>query len=441
MIYIEQNKNKGAAMMLFMLFFTFATSSMMFALGQNIFSDLADFNRLIQSRKAFNASEAITEDVVYRKVFGTFSIDASESLMLDGVTANAITTYDSPSDTFFINSNALVGETIRKSQAEMTVGSGSSFNYGLQAGNGGISLSNSSSIIGNVYSNGFIQGAGSAEIQGDAVSAGPTGIVSDIHITGSVFANTIDNVDADIDAHYNIDFGGSSWGGTAYSPVANQPMVDLPISDTEIQEWKDSVIDHGSVIESTDPECSSGTYTIDSSIATIGYLRIECNVIIKGNGTIVPINGPIWIEGNLDFTQGPELRVDPSSGRYSVQIMVDNPTNHLTSSKISINNSTDFEGSGDDRSYIMLMSFNESASLAGTEKAINVAQSANGDVIVYAADGLIDIGNNIDLREVTAYKINVSNGSSITYESGLASLLFTSGPGGGYVLDDWQQAE
>ena len=122
-----------------------------------------------------------------------------------------------------------------------------------------------------------------------------------------------------------------------------------------------------------------------------------------------------------------------------MQFIADNESNRTTSSKIEVRNATDFFGSGDDRSYVMLLSMNESAELGGTETAISVAQSANGDVLVYAGSGLINIGNNIDLREVTAYQIEVSNGSSITYESGLASLLFTSGPGGGYVIESWQQ--
>ncbi len=87
----------------------------------------------------------------------------------------------------------------------------------------------------------------------------------------------------------------------------------------------------------------------------------------------------------------------------------------------------------------MLLSMNRSALLGGTEKAIDIAQSANGSVLVYAGDGLVDIGNGVELTEVTGYKINVAQNADIIYESGLASLLFTAGPGGSYAVADWRQ--
>lgn len=435
----------GAAMLLFVLFFAFATSSMMFALNQSIFSDLSDFNNLTRSKQAILASESGVEDVVMRRVFGTYDVDTTEYLTLRDVTATTTTTYDSPNDIYTIEATAEKGAVVRKSQATMTVGAGSSFNYGLQAGNGGITLSNNSDIFGNIYSNGTVQGAGSAEVYGDIVSAGPSGLVADITATGSIFANTIDHINAGMDAHYNVQIGTNAQnpvGGTRFTPAANQPLVDLPITETTIDEWKQSILDYGTVITAADPLCSSGTYTIDTNV-TIGYLKVECNLDIKKTGasTIVTLDGPIWVQGNLSFTQGPTMRIDASLGRRSVQMIADNPSDRSNSGTIEVRNATTFSGSGDDRSYIMLLSQNEDAYLGGGNDAISVAQSANGDVIVYSNYGLITIGNNIDLREVTGYEIIVANGSSITYESGLANLLFTSGPGGGYTIEDWQQIE
>lgn len=445
MINLQQNKERGAAMMLFVLFFAFAASSMMFYLAQSIFSDLSDFSRLGQSKVAFITSESLTEDVVYRRVFGTMDIDNVETLSLNNTTAYSTTTYDSPSDVYTINTEAKFGKAVRKSEAIMSINGGSAFNYGLQAGVGGIALANSASIDGNVYANGAVIGAGSAIVYGDIVSAGPTGLIQTIEATGTVYANTIDHVEAGGDAHYNIQVGTDAQNpiaGTRYTPATNQPTSTFPISTTTIQEWKDVIDTYGTVIASTDPACSGGTYTLDIS-TTIGYLKVECDMDIKKTGpsTIITLDGPIWVEGNLSFTQGPTIQVAPSLGRTSVQMIADNPANRTTSSQIEIRNSTDFNGSGDSRSYIMLLSENESASLGGTEPAISVSQSANGSVIVYTNNGLVDIGNGIDLRAVTGYQIDVAQNSEIIYETGLASLLFSSGPGGGYTLEDWQQDE
>lgn len=437
------SKTRGAAMLFFVLFFAFASTIMMFALNGSIFTDLADFNQLTRSKESYLVAEAIVEDVVYRTTMGTFSLNTIESVTLNGVTGTATTTYNSAEDEYVIEGKATKGSVERSSQAVMTIGAGSAFNYGLQAGNGGINLSNNSDIYGNVYSNGTVQGAGSAEVFGDIVSAGPSGLVADITATGSIFANTIDNIEAGMDAHYNVQIGTDAQNpvaGTRYTPATNQTSVEMPISTTTLQDWKDAITDYGTVITAADPLCSSGTYTIDTSI-TIGYLKVECDLDIRntGSGVTVTLDGPIWVEGNVSFTQGPVIVADSSLGRLSAQIIADNPADRVNSSRIEVRNSTNFDGSGDSRSYIMLLSMNESSSLGGTVTAIDVSQSANGQILVYAAEGLIEIGNNIDLREVTGHQINVANGSSVTYESGLASLLFTSGPGGAYVLNDWQQ--
>ncbi len=435
---------RGAAMLVFVLFFAFTSSVMMFALNQSIYLDFSDFRRLTQSKQALFISESLLEDVVYRQIFDSFSLNTTESLTLANATAYATTTYNSVEDKYVSESSALFGTVIRKSEASIILTGGSSFNYGLQAGTGGITLNNSASVRGNIYSNGsVVQGTGSGgRVYGDIVSAGPSGLVQSLTATGSIYANTIDRINAGGNAYYNTQIGTNAQNpvaGIKYTPVTNQPIVAFPILPATIQEWKDSIT---TTITAADPLCSSGTYTINTSI-TIGYLKVECNLDIRkvGPSTTVTLTGPIWVTGNLSFTQGPTMQVDAALGRRSVQFIVDNPSNRLTSSKIEVRNSTQFNGSGDSRSFIMLMSLNESAALAGTQKAIDVSQSANGKVIVYADRGLIDIGNGITLKEVTGHKINIANSATVIYESGLSSLLFTSGPGGGYSLEDWRQVE
>jgi hypothetical protein len=438
-------RQNGAAMMLFVLFFAFSAGAIIFSLNQSIYADFRDFNQLGSAKQAFYTSESLLEDMVYRQVFDSFSLNSSETFSLAGATAYATTTYDSTADEYITESKGVFGVVQRKTEAVVTITGGSSFNYGLQAGTGGITLANSADIYGNVYSNGSVVGSGSSEIFGDVVSAGASGLVKSVVATGTVYSNTIDRITAGGDAHYNVQIGTNAQNpvtGTRYTPATNQPIVDFPISTTTIQEWKDDIVTYGTVISASDPLCSSGTYTINTSV-TIGFLKVECNLDIRktGGGITVTIDGPIWVQGNLSFSQGPTMRVDSALGRRSVQFIVDNPSNRLTSSKISVNQSTEFYGSGDSRSYIMLLSMNDSAYNSGTEKAINVAQSANGSVLVYAGKGLVDIGNGIELTEVTGYKINVAQNADIIYESGLASLLFTAGPGGSYAVADWRQVK
>jgi hypothetical protein len=80
----------------------------------------------------------------------------------------------------------------------LIAGSGTSFNYGLQVGQGGFDISGGSGIIGNVYSSGDIIGSNGAYITGTAVSSNASDPVAVTSNTGIV------------DPLYQIDFGGNS---------------------------------------------------------------------------------------------------------------------------------------------------------------------------------------------------------------------------------------
>lgn len=54
-----------------------------------------------------------------------------------------------------------------------------SFNYGVQVGQGGLVMQENSTVLGNVYSNGNIDGANNARITGDAIVAGGTSLAAD----------------------------------------------------------------------------------------------------------------------------------------------------------------------------------------------------------------------------------------------------------------------
>ena len=86
---IKHTLQSGAAMLLFVLFFAFAASMMLFTLNQSIFIDLFDYNQLTRAKQATLVAESSIDDVAYRLVFGTFDTDALENLTLDGVTASS----------------------------------------------------------------------------------------------------------------------------------------------------------------------------------------------------------------------------------------------------------------------------------------------------------------------------------------------------------------
>lgn len=429
------NAQKGAAMLFFMVFFVIASSALTFTLSRTIASDLFTIRSLITSKQAYIVAESALEDVVYRTMSGGYTLGAEETLQLTGQATTTIT-YDMPSDTYIFRSVGELGAAQRVGVVELTLGAGSAFNYGIQTGNGGFSLVNSASVIGNIYSNGPIVGGGSSLIDGDVISAGPTGFIDRIRAGGTTRSQTLSRSTVDGDAYYNAQSGTNNVAGTRYSPFTVEEPIPLPIPETEIDEWLDTIDATGSVIPAT--ACPSGTYTINSN-AELGNVKIECNLIVSGNGTLLTLTGPVWVTGNIEFQQGPTVRVAPSLGRRSVQVIADNPTDRLTSSIIQIRNGSNFLGSGHPASFIMVLSRNNSGANGGSQVAISIAQSSAGELILYTNEGIVDVANNISASTITGHEIKINNNSQIVYETGLANTLFTGGPGGGYVISAWYQ--
>ncbi len=431
---------QGAAILIFVLFFAFSAGAIIFSLNQSIYSDLRDFNQLSRGKQAFYTSESLLEDMVYRQVFDSFSLNSSETFSLGGASASATTTYVSADDEYITQSVGLFGTVQRKTEGVITITSGTSFFYGMQTGTGGVEIENTAKVIGNLYSNGSVTGKNTPEVQGDVVSAGSAGLVKDLPVTGTVRSNTINRNTIGGNAYYNVQVGTNAQNpvaGTRYTPATNMPTASFPIASTTVQGWKDEINSSGSVISASDPLCSSGTYTITTSIS-IGDVRIDCNVDIRSTA-VVTLTGPIWVQGNLNFTNTVTVQAHSSLGRKSVPIIVDKSSNRTTSSKIDLKNSVTFNGSGDPRSYILLLSMNESSSLGGSEVAISLQNTVNGDLLVYADKGMVDIQNSIVLKEVTAHKVKIRNSAQVIYETGLEDLVFDAGPGGAYSVVGWRQ--
>ena len=149
----------------------------------------------------------------------------------------------------------------------------------------------------------------------------------------------------------------------------------------------------------------------------------------------------MWVAGDIEIENSAIIKLAASLGANSVAVIADNSANRTTSSKIGLENSAQFQNSGTEGSYILFISQNNSASNGGSEKAITVENSASGEALIYAGHGEVHLKNSVNLREVSAYKIRLSNSAQVVYKTGLANLLFTSGPSGGYSIENWQESE
>jgi hypothetical protein len=433
---------KGAALLLFITFFLATSLSFVLTIVQGVYDDLAQYKVLEAGKKSFYAAEAGIEDAVYRHIQG-LNYSSTESFDLSGITVDM--TRVTSGSSRIVTATGDSTYAVRRSNVELVIGGGVTFGFGIQSGNGGFTLANSARVYGNVFSNGSITGAGN-DIYGDVISAGSSGLVDNIHATGSVWAHTITSATVDKDAYYQSISGSLVYGSNCTSNVhchpgsTDQATSAMPISDDLIDAWKTTAEAAGTVsLASCSGGTSAGTYTL-SSDQNFGPRKVPCNLSITGNNTDIYVGGPIWVVGNISTANGPAIRASSSLASTSVAIIADNPSNSTTSSKISIQGTTGYVGAAGD-SYILMVSMNTSASEGGSEVAIDVdnnTPSSEREVIYYAPYGELVGRNSLLLRGATAHQISLSNSASVYYETGMLDPLFT-GSGGGYNVGDWQE--
>ena len=410
-------------------FFLVASTIIVFGVFSPVLRHIQVSDNYRESSGSLYTAESLSEDLLYRIKNG-LAFGPSTPLSLNGVTAVATTTtvFDGKE---VVVSGTSAGSFVRTLKVHAVTGAGAAFNYGVQSGAGGIALHNSSSVIGNLFSNGPITGDSSNLIKGDVISAGPSGSISGIHATSSAYAHAITNSTIDKDAYY-VTISNTTVGGASHSGSADQATSTLPISDAQVSVWEGDAANGGTI-------SSPCPYQISSN-ATLGPKKIACDLEITGS-PIVTIAGAVWVVGNITIKNSATLRVDPSIGNKSVPVIADDPANRATGGTIAIQNSTQFLGNGP-QSYVLLLSQNNSAEQGGNTKAIDMQNSSNGgDLLLYAGHGLIELGNSASLKEVTGYQLSLKNSATVTYITGLANLLFTSGPGGGFMFDVWREVQ
>ncbi len=432
-LYSSKKYRSGQAMLTALLFFTFISTAIIFGIVNPIIKQVRMSLDVLKSKESFFLAEAATEDVLYR-LQTRKNIDATEYLSLnDAYATTTVTNITNGKEILVI---ADKNTTVRKIKTVVALGTGVAFNYGIQSGLGGFRLSNSATITGNVFSAGSIIGSGN-DIYGDIVSAGPSGLIYGVHATGSAYAHTIgksgETTIVDRNAYYQTKIS-TVVGGTSFPGSTDQDPIELPIPDTLISQWESDAL-AGGTISSCD---GSGNYTITSSV-TLGPKKIACNLVIKSSSAIVTIAGPIWVEGNITLQTGPTIRMAASLGNTNVAIIADKPSDPLNSGVISVGQSTVFETSGTVGSFVFLISQNTSAENGGTTDAITMNQGAAA-LVTYASHGQISLSQSVSLKEVTAYKIVLTQSANVVYDRGLPSTLFQGGPSGGYELLSWEEA-
>ncbi len=190
---------QGQAMLMATIFFTIGSLTILGGIAAPVLREVTILRDTDASKKSLLYAEGAVEDVTYRLITG-MDVGSTEVVPFSAGTATVtVATTAAGKDVQAVGDHA---QAIRKMRTLLEQGVGVAFNYGMQADNGGIIFENSASILGNVYSNGPVTGANSHLIRGDVISAGPSGLLSGVHATGSAYAKTINNSTIDKDAYY-----------------------------------------------------------------------------------------------------------------------------------------------------------------------------------------------------------------------------------------------
>ncbi len=200
------------------------------------------------------------------------------------------------------------------------------------------------------------------------------------------------------------------------SPGTDPTYADMPIEDAMIDAWKNDA-ELGGVY--------NGNYSVGWAGATLGPKKINGNLTVSGGG-ILTVTGTLWVTGNIDLSGGGLMKLSVDYGEDDGVV--------VAGGNISVSGGADATGSGEDGSYILLLSESTSGSAASIS-------GGSGAVVLYAANGTLTISGGADLKGGTAKRIVVSGGSDVTYESGLADMHFASGNEAGFSIGKWKETQ
>lgn len=323
-----------------------------------------------------------------------------------------------------------------------------SFFYAIQVGSGGIKFKNNATVIGNVVSDGSLEGANGASISqstsvsgtGNSISNLTIGTDAYVHtLTGSVVgqdARTIGITESTIgrDAYaasinkstigrdaYANSITRSSVGGNTYSGSGITPPtpVPFPLTDEQMDSWETDAAAGGTV----------PSYTLgNNQSATLGPIKVDGDLVID-NGATLTITGTIWVTGTITIENGATLQLDPGYGATSGIIVASNPNQPSSKGKVVIENNVTVNGSGEPTSNILVLS-----RLEGTSDVAIDAANNSSSMTLYAPLGKVVVHNNFIINSVTAYQLELQNNAQIVYNSGIASSEFAAGPGGAWQI-------
>ncbi len=255
---------------------------------------------------------------------------------------------------------------------------------------------------------------------GGATYAGGFSVGSSTTHIGDAWATTVKGTTAQGTIYCTTGLNNNKSCNTTKGSPAQQA---LPFSDANFQDWKDDAAAGGTI---------TGNYTVGSAGATLGPKKITGNLLINGGGTLT-LTGPLWVEGTVTITGGGKLKLPSTYAKNSETIISD--------STISISGGGSV-GSGTSGSYLFMVSTSQcpNDTNCGGLSAININGGA-GAIAANAQSGNVALSGGAAINAVVGNTITITGGSTVTYDSGLASPSFSSGPSGGWSISSWKEVQ
>lgn len=231
-----------------------------------------------------------------------------------------------------------------------------------------------------------------------------------LNIGGDARANVVNYVNATGSIYCQSGLQNNKSCITQTDPV----YIEFPVSDANIDGWK---------AEAEAGGITNGNVSIGWAGGTLGPQKIVGNLSVSGGGTLI-LTGNLWVTGTVTLSGGGTIRLHSSYGADDAVIVSDGI--------VSVSGGGNATGSGTSGSYIMILT------TSNASNAFTISGGA-GAMIAYAHKGTMVVTGGTSLKEATAYKLTISGGSSVTYESGLTNNNFSSGPSGTWNINSWTE--
>jgi len=221
-------------------------------------------------------------------------------------------------------------------------------------------------------------------------------------------------------------------GGSGNNKSCNQSQpvpspLAFPFSDNNITDWKTEAAAGG---------VYNGNINLGGVTATsTGPLKINGSLTV-GASAVLTLTGPIYVTGDININGAAVVKLASSYGASSGVIVTDG--------RIYLSGSGGISGSGTSGSYVILATTSGcggnggGTTCAGGTDAINVSGAA-GAVALMSPYGNTTFTGSGSAKASATYSMVINGGATLTYDSGLANMSFSSGPSGAWNVNSWQE--